>query len=168
LDRLGQMLGGDTFIVVEVGDGAGDFEDAIMGARAQPHAPHRHFERAFAGGIELAQPPQVAGRDVGVIVAASLLDRPRGTDAIAHLGGRNTAILSTQLLIRHGGHFDVQIDAVQQRAAELAQIALDNGAGAAALMRGVAVKSTRAGVLSGAKLIPPPLPGSSRHSLKRS
>jgi hypothetical protein len=146
LHGLGQMLGGDTVGAVEVGDGARDFENAVVGARAQPHAPHRHFERALAGGIKLAQPPQIAGWNVGVIVAASLLNLPRRADTIAHLGGRNAAILTAQLLVSDGGHLDVQIDAVQQRAAELAQIALNDGAGAPALVRGIAVKSARASV----------------------
>jgi len=40
----------------------------------------------------------------------------------------------------------VQVDAVQQRAGDLAEVALNDGSGAAALTRGVAEEAARTGV----------------------
>ena len=51
-----------------------------------------------------------------------------------------------QLFERDGGHFDVDIDAVEQRPGYLAQIALNDGRRAAAFAAGVAVEAAGARV----------------------
>jgi hypothetical protein len=54
------MLGGDRLGGIEIGDGAGDFEDAVVRAGAQSHAADGHLKRALAGviqGTELPAPP---------------------------------------------------------------------------------------------------------------
>ena len=40
---------------VQIRDGARDFKNPVMRARAQAHAAHGQFERALAGGVQLAQ-----------------------------------------------------------------------------------------------------------------
>ena len=47
---------------------------------------------------------------------------------------------ASQLLIRNSGHLDVDVDPVEQRAADLAEVLLDLPGRAAALSRGVAVE----------------------------
>jgi hypothetical protein len=37
LDGFGDVFGGEGFHAVQIGDGAGDFEDAVVRPRAQPH-----------------------------------------------------------------------------------------------------------------------------------
>jgi hypothetical protein len=38
LDRLRHVRGGDLVAPLQVGEGAGDLQDAVVGARAQPQA----------------------------------------------------------------------------------------------------------------------------------
>ena len=54
LDGFGEVLGGDGGGMIEVGDGAGDLEDAVVGAGGEAHAADGHFEGAFAGVVESA------------------------------------------------------------------------------------------------------------------
>ena len=80
----------------EVGDGAGDFEDAVVGSRAHVHAFHRVLQLRQAGGVGLGVFVQ-QGRghlgvavDAGFVLEAALLQHPRGDDALAD-GGRGFA-----------------------------------------------------------------------------
>ena len=55
LDGLADMVGGDAFAGGEVGDGAGDFEDAVVGAGAEVEVLHgvaEHFEGGIVDGAE--------------------------------------------------------------------------------------------------------------------
>ena len=60
LHGFSEVFGGDGFRIVEIGDGAGGFQDTVMRAGAQAHAAHRHFERSFAGFVEGAKVPEQA------------------------------------------------------------------------------------------------------------
>ena len=51
--------------------------------------------------------------------------------------------LTAELLVGHGRNFDVQIDAIQQRAADLGEITLDDAGSAAAFPRNIAVEAAR-------------------------
>src|ERR1039457_1187173 len=162
LHRFRQMLRADTVRAAEVRDGARHLEDAVVGAGAQAHAADGHFQRPLAGLVERAQAAQYARRDVGVVEPAVLLDRTRRFHAGAHLLRGHSVILAPQLLVRHRRYFDVQVDAVEQRAAHLAQVALDDGAGAAALSGGVGKKSAPSADFCSA--VRPPFDSLSRRS----
>ncbi len=146
LHRFRQVLGGDALLAVQVGDGAGDFEDAVVGAGAQAQPADGHFQRALAGLVEGAELAEKPGRDVGVVEAALVLEGVGTLDTPAHFGGGNAFARAAQLLVGDGRHFDVEVDAVEQGAAELAEIALDDGPGAAAFAGGVAIEAARAPV----------------------
>ena len=83
-------------------------------ARRQTHAAYGQFERALAGIVQRAEFPEHALRDERVIETAYGLRRAGAVDTLAHLGRRHAVAAAAQLLVRHGGHFNVQIDAVQQ------------------------------------------------------
>ena len=51
---------------------------------------------------------------------------------------------AAEFLVRHRRDFDVQVDAVQQRSADLGKVLLDLRAGAAALAGGVAMETAAA------------------------
>ena len=76
----------------EVGDGAGDFEDAVVGASAHVHALHGVAKLLEAGGVGLGVfVEQGRGHlgvavDAGFILEAALLQHPRGDDALADSG----------------------------------------------------------------------------------
>src|ERR1700722_10726041 len=52
LDGFGDVFGLDRVGAFEVGDGAGDFQDAVVGAGAEALLGHGAFEQAFAIGGE--------------------------------------------------------------------------------------------------------------------
>ena len=75
-----------------------------------------------------------------------MLDGAHPLHTCPDFGGGNSVILASQLLVRHGRDLDVQIDTVEQRTADLAEVTLDDAAGATALPRGIAEKSAGAPV----------------------
>ena len=54
INGLSQMPRLDVFAVVEVGDGARDFKDAVVGARRQPQTVHGVFQQGTTRLVELA------------------------------------------------------------------------------------------------------------------
>lgn len=141
-----QMLCGDTFSVVQIGDRARHLEDPIVRPRAQPHASNRDLQRALAGLVERAECAQRRMRDLGIVESALLLNAARGLHPGAHFGAGSSAFFTAQFLVRDRGNFDVKIDAVEQRSADLAQITLDLRRRTPAFTRGVAVESAAAGI----------------------
>ena len=73
MDGFGDVFGFDGGGVFDVGDGAGDFEDAVVGAGAEALLGHGAFEQAFAVGGEFAEGADVAR--VHLRVAVELLAR---------------------------------------------------------------------------------------------
>ncbi len=77
---------------LEVGDGAGDFEDAVVGPRAHVHAFHGVFQFLQASGVglgvfvEQGRGHLGVAMDAGFVLEAALLQHPRGDDALADGG----------------------------------------------------------------------------------
>ena len=61
LDRLGDVGGGDGVGAGEVGDGAGDLEDAGVGAGGEAEPVGDELQHPVAGGVRLAELPDEAG-----------------------------------------------------------------------------------------------------------
>ncbi len=93
LDRFADMFGENVFGVGEVGDGAGDFEDAIVGACAEVEFRHRHFHHAFGGFVQGAMVFQELCGHAGIAAGlaafseALALDFAGGGDAFTDRGG---------------------------------------------------------------------------------
>src|SRR5690242_9669399 len=96
--------------VIQVGDGPSDFEDAVVGAGTEPHAPDRDFQSSLTSVIQRAKLAQLRFRNVGVVKPAPLLKLARGADSLANFGGGSANILSAEFFVGHGGHLDVQVD----------------------------------------------------------
>ena len=81
---------------LEVCDGAGDFEDAVVGPRGHVHAVHGVAKLFQAGGVGLGVfVEQGRGHlgvavDAGFVLETALLEHPGGDDALAD-GGRGFA-----------------------------------------------------------------------------
>jgi len=146
LDWLGDMFGADRGRLAEIGDGAGDFQDSIVRAGGEAHAADGHFESALAGIVEGADFADGAGGHPGVVESASLLQGAGALDAGANLFGGFGGGVAAQFLEGHGGDFDVNIDAVEQGPADLAEIPLDLAGRAAAFTGGIAIEAAAAGV----------------------
>lgn len=66
LDGFGDVGDGEVLGGFEVGDGAGDFEDAVVGAGGESLLEHGAFEEFFGVGRELAVSANLAGGHLGV------------------------------------------------------------------------------------------------------
>src|SRR5581483_9760046 len=103
----------------QVGDRARDLQDAVVGAGGEAHASDGHLERPLAGRVEGAFLADEAGGHAGVVVAALLLDGAGALDAGADLGGGFGLCVAAEFLIGDGGDLDVNVDAVEEGAADL-------------------------------------------------
>jgi hypothetical protein len=156
LDGFGQMGDGQVLGAFEVGDGAGHFEDAIVRARGEALLLHGALQQAlgigaqFAVGANLARGHLRVGVDFFAGLSEALpLALARGHHAVANLRralGRRSA---AQLLVLHGRNFDMNIDAVEQRAGDFGHVALDHGRRTHALARLVVEVAAGAGIHGG-------------------
>jgi len=139
----------------EVGDGAGDLEDAVVGPRTHVHAFHGVAQLLQAGGVGLGVFVQ-EGRghlgvavDAGFVLEAAFLQHPGGDDALADSGTGFAWGLAGHLLEIDGLHLDLQVDAVEQRARNLAHVVGALILVADALLLGVAIVPARARIHRG-------------------
>lgn len=146
LDRLGEVFGGHRLRPAQIGDSARHFEDAIMCPRRKSHPPHGHLEGSLARVIQPADFAQNVGWHMRVVESAALLNQSRLQDPCPHLGRGLARAFGPHLLVSHGGDFNMEVDAVQEGAADFTEVTLDFGAGAAALAGGVAAEAAAAGV----------------------
>jgi hypothetical protein len=108
-DGFADVIGGDAVGAFEVGDGAGDFQDAIVGAGAEVvfgHGVLQHGERRFverAVGLEFARAHARVAGDAGSVFEPLLLDVARGDDPFADGGGGFAVALAGDVLEFHGG-----------------------------------------------------------------
>ena len=146
LDGFGEVGGGDVGAGVEVGDGARELQDAVVGARGEMQLVDGGAQQRLHGIGERAELADVARAHLRVVRhrqpgKAALLDGARLPHALAH-GRRGFARLGgEQLVMAQARHLDVDVDAVENGAAEARLILrhLRRRAGAGA--RGVAKKS---------------------------
>ena len=86
---------------------------------------HGHLEGSFADVVEGADGAEWGGWDLGVVVAAVALDLAGGFDAGANLSRTRACGLTAKLFIGDSRDFDVEVNAVQQGAADFGEIALE-------------------------------------------
>ncbi len=95
------------------------------------------------------------GRHLGVgveiffVLVAIELNFSRAKNAFANARGTFDLGIAAKFLVFHGGNFDVDIDAVEKRAGNFGNVALNLRRGAVALARGVAEESARTRVHRG-------------------
>ena len=165
LNGLGEVGDGDGGGAFEVGDGAGYLEDAVVGAGGEALLLHGALEQAFGVGGELAEGADLLGGHLGVgedgatglagdgagggLEEAVVLELAGGEDAGADLGGAFGGGGAAELLVLHGGDLDVDVDAVEERARDLGDVALDHGRGTHAVAGLVVEVAAGAGVHGG-------------------
>ena len=124
LDGFADVLGEDRFGASEIGDGAGDFEDAVVGAGAEVQFRHGHFHHPFRGFFELAMALDELRGHAGVATRlpvfgeACALHFAGFFHALADRGGSFAGDVARHLAILHGGDFDVDVDAVEEWAGD--------------------------------------------------
>src|SRR4051812_39105295 len=133
LNGFADVFGRDGVGFREVGDGAGDFQNAVVGAGAQIQFRHGDanqflgFVAEFAVLFDLPRThPGVAihfrvGMETRSLFFAGVLD------AVANGGGRFFGARAGDVAVFDGGHFDVEIDAIEERAGDALAITMDLG-----------------------------------------
>ena len=155
MDGFADVVRGDAVAGCQIGDGAGDFENAVVGTGAEVEILHGMAEHFEGGVVEGAEFFDLAVRHPGIGGGFSLtgepvfLDTTRLKNAIEDFCGRLGRAATRELLECHGRRFDMDVDAVEERAGDAVAITLDLNAGATALALRITVKSARAGVHRG-------------------
>jgi hypothetical protein len=132
----------------EVGDGAADFEDAVVGAGAEVEFVHGLFQHGGTFGAEGAELLEgaVGHAGVGFVFGsgeARGLSLPGGEDACPDGGGGLGRGIVVEIAELHGGCFDMDVDAIEERSGDFGAVAFDLRGRAAALPFGVPEISTR-------------------------
>lgn len=151
LNGFGQMGLFDALAAGQVGDGAGDFEDAGVAAGRETEAVGDHLEQLVSGLVHDAELADVAGLHLAVGVQAvgfqsRALQLSSGLDPGADGGGGFAVDRVGEILVRHAGHLDMQVDAVEQRTGEAGAVALQHRRGAGAFAQAVAEETAVAGI----------------------
>lgn len=125
------MLGGDGFGGGEVGHGAGNFQDAVVGAGTEVELGHGDADQVLGVVAELAMALDLAraharvaihfrvGMETGALGFAGALD------AFANGGRRFFGARAGDVAVFDGGHFDVEVDAIEERTRNALAITVD-------------------------------------------
>src|SRR6185437_13834019 len=142
----GQLVG-----AFEIRDGTGYLEDAVVGAGGKSLLLHGPLQEALGIGPQLAVGADLPGGHLRVgkdlfsmLFEAITLALTSGHDATANLGGAFGSRSAAQFLILDRRNFDVNVNAIEQRAGDLGHIALNHGWRAETLARFVIKKTTGA------------------------
>ncbi len=152
-DRLADVLRAYLARVFEVGDGAAHLQYAVVGARRQAQTAHRRFEHPLALGVHAAVLADEPRRHLGVrenavareprALPLARAEHPRANLGRA-LGLRERR--ARKLFELHRRHVNVDVDAVEERPRDAADVTLYLRGRASALARRVVPEAARAGV----------------------
>jgi len=147
LDRFQDVLAADLFLSLQVSDGARQAQHAVIGARRPLHFVQGRAQRVLSGCIRFAEAVDLAWREllVGFALACQLA-LERGVYASGYRLGSFTHGVGLKHIRRYGTHFDLHVDAVQQRSRDAALVAQDLVWRALAGLGGMAQVSARAGI----------------------
>ena len=154
LNGLVEVGGFDGIGSLQVGDGAGDLQDAVVGAGAKSEFLHRHFQHVLAilvQGAVGADQTRVHPGVAGDLAAGEplLLDCAGVFDPAADDLGGFPRLFAGDLCVLNGRHFDMNVDAVQKRTADALAVLKDLAGIAAAEPFGIVGVSARIGTQAG-------------------
>ena len=152
LDGLEEVGRFDAIGSRKVGDGAGDFENAVVGTGGERELLHRLLEEVAEGRVDHAGGADLRVSHAGVgrgarAGEASELAFARGLHAGADDLGGFGGLLGAKFVDGKRGSFDVEIDAVKERPADARAVALDLRGRATALVAWVAEIAAGARIL---------------------
>ena len=141
---------------VEVGYGASDFQDSVVGARGESLLLHGALEETFGVRAEFTVGADLASGHLGVgkhlvagFVETMALPVTSGEDACPDFGGSFSGRTATQFFVLNGRHLYMDIDAVEERAGDFSHVALNHRRRAHALAGFVVEVAAGAGVHGG-------------------
>ena len=121
IDGFGEMAGLDVFGGIKVGNGAGDFQDTVVGTGGQAQTLHGGFEQGQTGGIGHGIFMQKRRSHLGVAIDTFIIGKTLFLDSTrldnpftdSQTGFGRT--LFGNLLKRHGNDLHLYVDTVEQR-----------------------------------------------------
>jgi len=133
------------FISLDIGDRPRHFQDAVIGAGGKAEPVHGRLHQGRAGLIDPAVLADMTRLHLGIGVDAvagepPLLDSAGAGHAAANRRRRFAQSIGGDLVELDGRHFDMNIDAVHERARNFRAVRLDLVRRAEALMERVAVE----------------------------
>lgn len=156
LDGFGEVFGEDVVSLFEVGDGAGEFDEAVVGAGGEAHRGDSLAQEVFAGlveGAELAEERGVhfgIGKDVfpgktRALNSASTLDARADVEALFGVAR------GFEFVEGDARDFDVKVDPVHNGAGNSCLVARGFAGRAGAEALGIAQVAAGAGIHRGDK-----------------
>ncbi len=154
LHRFGEVGGGDVVSALEVGDGAGEFDEAIVGAGGETHGRDGLPQKVFAGLVEGAELAEEGAIHLGIgentlsfktfpLDIAGALDA--GADVETFLG----IARGFELVEGDARNLDVEVDSVHDGTGDARFVATRFAGRAGAEALGVAQVPTGAGIHGG-------------------
>ena len=130
LDRFGDLARLDFLASFQVGHGARDAQNPVVGARRQAKARDRVFHLLFRFRIELAEAAQSPWSHLGIAIDSErlqtlALDKTRRKNPLPDRGRVLGFFVLSQLLVFYGGHLNMQVNAIEQRSGNSRQISLN-------------------------------------------
>lgn len=117
LDGFGEVFGEDMVSLFEVGDGAGEFDEAVVGAGGEAHGGNGVAQEVFAGLVEGAELAEERGIHFGI--SEDVFPRKTRTlndtgtfDARADIEARLGVARGFEFVEGDARDFDVKVDAV--------------------------------------------------------
>lgn len=149
LKGFGKVHCADVLTASQIGDGARQFEHAMVGTGGQLKLVHGGFHEVAARIIQLAELAHLGWTHFGVEADGGTgetlrLDIPGGFHTSAHSGGGFAGAVVGELLVLHAGYLDVDVDAVHQGTGDTLLVTGDRYGGAGAGLESVAIVTTRA------------------------
>ena len=153
------MGGLDFFGAGEIGDGTADFEDPAVGAGAQTQFVDRGFEQSLCVVINGTIALDVSCAHLGIGVNVSFLkplqlNRARIVDPLADELRRFAGVAAGEILIADRRHFDLNVDAIEERAGDAGAIALDLQRRADAFFLRIGEKTAGHGFMAATSMTP--------------
>ncbi len=121
LEGFGEV--GNTYFIIasQIGDGPGDFQDAVESPGGEAKLLGGGLEQVFGAGLQLAVFPNFGRPHLRVAQNSCAgkplpLDVPHLLDPLPNLGRIFHRLFVHQLFVLYRGHLDEYVDAVQQGA----------------------------------------------------
>ncbi len=124
------MLGAYVGAGGEIGNGAAHFQYAVVGTGTEVQSVHGGLEQVVTHRAYLANVFQqlashlCIGIDAGVFFKSFCLYLARGYDTGAHIVAVLAGLLRGEFAEWHGGDFDMEVDTIEQGAADLVEVSL--------------------------------------------
>jgi len=149
LNRFGDVLSSDIGLAGQIGNGAGDFQNTVVGPGRKPQGVDGGLEQSAGVRIDEAMAFDVAAAHLRIAMDQGAgkplgLDLARPGDPFADGPRRFCGGRFEQVFVRHRRDLDMDVDAIHQRAGNFGTIALNLLRCAAACMFGIGMVAARA------------------------